>query len=180
VTSGTDLLNIIKHSSGVTTKGRDRSSLPRQKEEAPTMPAEHLTKRPSRRWVVVLTIGLAVAVALSMAFASDADAKKKNSNRTSTERTNVFCDENSFNRCTSTIDPNTPGALRFVGSGVPKTNDVTFRRVEDNKRFRKCVFEGRVNESGHNADKYSCKADSKKKNKNKKNNNNNNGGSRRG
>lgn len=121
--------------------------------------SEKLTRLSGGRLLLVLALTLALAMTLSITFAGDAEAKKKTRVRSSTF---VFCNPNTFNQCTNTIDPS-EAILTFTGSGTPRTEKVRFRSNQTRKVFSSCVFFGKVSDR----DEYVCKTKAKKLKKHK-------------
>ncbi|MDX6381211.1 MAG: hypothetical protein QOI57_2235 [Rubrobacteraceae bacterium] len=114
------------------------------------MSSEKLTRLSGGWLLLVLVATLAIAMVLSITFAHNAEAKK---NRTSApSSTFVFCNPNTFDQCTNTIDPS-EASQTFTGSGTMQTNNVSFRSRETEKDFSSCVFFGKVSDT----DEYVCK-----------------------
>jgi hypothetical protein len=114
--------------------------------------SETLTCPSGRRlfFLLVLAVSLVIAMILSITFADTAEAQKKGIRVQIS--TFVFCNPNTFEQCTNTIDP-FKATKTFTGSGTIQTNDVSFRSVETETDFSWCVFFGQVSDT----DEYVCK-----------------------
>jgi hypothetical protein len=118
-----------------------------EKKEAANLLSEKLRRFSDGRLflLVLLMVALAMAASLSMVSAGAAEAKKNQS-------TFVFCDPKKFNNCRNTANPSQE-TQTFIGSGTPRTNNVSFRSIQTGTLFSSCKFLGTANGD----DQYFCK-----------------------